>query len=184
MPPRSRSCRRPTVTAAALLVAAGVALPVSPAPGQASHPQARARVGIALSGGAARGLAHIGVLRVLEEAGMPVDVVAGTSMGSVIGGLYAVGYTAAQLDTIVTTADWFGLLTDVVRRRDLPVERKRSEDRYLLTLPGYRGGVHLPRSVVAGQRVSQLLTRLTWPAHAVRDFRTLPIAFTAVATDL
>lgn len=184
MPPRSRSCRRPTVAAAALLVATCLVLSASPARGQAPHREARARVGLALSGGAARGLAHIGVLKVLEEAGMPVDVVAGTSMGSVIGGLYAVGYNAAQLDTIVITADWFGLLTDVVRRRDLPVERKRSEDRYLLTLPVYRGSVHLPRSVVAGQRVSQLLTRLTWPAHAVRDFRTLPIPFMAVATDL
>jgi NTE family protein len=191
-----RSCRRPTVTPCGLLVAACVALPAAPASSQApppagavpaaalSPPAARVRVGLALSGGAARGLAHIGVLKVLEEAGMPVDVVAGTSMGSVIGGLYAVGYNAAQLDTIVTTEDWFGVLTDVVRRRDLPVERKHSEDRYLLTLPVHRGGVHLPKSVVAGQRVSQLLTRLTWPAHAVRDFRTLPIAFTAVATDL
>src|SRR5881275_1008669 len=142
------------------------------------------RIGIALSGGAARGIAHIGVLKVLEEAGIPVDVITGTSMGSVIGGLYAVGYTAAQLDTIVRTEDWYRLLTDPVDRRDLAVDRKFTEDHYLLTLPIQRGGIKLPRSVVAGQRVSQLLTRLTWSAHAIRDFRALPIPFAAVATDL
>jgi NTE family protein len=157
------------------------ALPASIAAAQ-SH--ASPRVGVALSGGAARGLAHIGVLKVLEEAGVPVDLVAGTSMGSVVGGLYAVGYTAAQLDTIVTTEDWYRLLTDPVDRRDLAVDRKFTEDHYLLTLPIYRGGVHLPKSVVAGQRVSQLLTRLTWSVHPIQDFRTLPIPFVAVATNL
>ncbi len=142
------------------------------------------KVGVALSGGAARGLAHIGVLRVLEEAGVPVDVITGTSMGSVIGGLYAVGYTAAQLDTIVRTEDWLRLLTDPVDRRDLAVDRKFTEDHYLVTLPIERGGIKLPRSVVPGQRVSQLLTGLTWSAHPIRDFRALPIPFAAVATDL
>src|SRR3989441_2930056 len=99
------------------------------------------RVGVALSGGAAGGLAHIGVLKVLEEAGVPVDVITGTSMGSVVGGLYAVGYSAAQLDTIVRTEDWFRLLTDPVDRRDLAVDRKFAEDHYLLTLPIQRKSV-------------------------------------------
>src|SRR5436309_10674660 len=107
------------------------------------------RVGVALSGGAARGLAHIGVLRVLEDAGVPVDLITGTSMGSVVGGLYAVGYTAAQLDTIATTEDWTRLLSDPVDRRDLPVDRKATEDHYLVTLPIHRGGIQLPKSVVA-----------------------------------
>src|SRR6267154_4430880 len=142
------------------------------------------KVGVALSGGAARGLAHIGVLKVLEEAGVPVDVITGTSMGSVVGGLYAVGYTAAQLDTIVRNEDWFRLLTDPVDRRDLAVDRKFAEDHYLITLPIHRGGIKLPRSVVPGQRISQLLTGLTWSAHSTRDFRALPIPFAAVATDL
>src|SRR6267378_8264219 len=152
------------------------ALPVAGARGQ--------KVGVALSGGAARGLAHIGVLKVLEEAGVPVDVITGTSMGSVVGGLYAVGYTAAQLDTIVRNEDWFRLLTDPVDRRDLAVDRKFTEDHYLLTLPIQHGGIKLPKSVVPGQRISQLLTGLTWSAHGIRDFRALPISFAAVATDL
>src|SRR6059058_2654289 len=158
------------------LVLVACTLPLCGARGQ--------KVGVALSGGAARGLAHIGVLKVLEEAGVPVDVITGTSMGSVVGGLYAVGYTAAQLDTIVTTEDWYRLLTDPVDRRDLAVERKFTEDHYLLTLPIQRGGIKLPKSVVPGQRISQLLTGLTWSAHAIRDFRALPIPFAAVATDL
>src|SRR5439155_643577 len=113
-----------------------------------------------------------------------VDVIAGTSMGSVVGGLYAAGYTATALDTIATTEDWYALLTDPVKRRDLPVERKFTENHYVLTLPIYRARIHLPRSVVAGQRISQLLARLTWSVHSVRDFRRLPIPFAAVATDL
>ncbi len=142
------------------------------------------KIGIALSGGAARGLAHIGVLKVLEQAGIPLDVIAGTSMGSVVGGLYAVGYSAAQLDTIVRGQNWFRLLTDPVDRRDLPIDRKVAADRLLLTLPIYRGGIQLPKSVVPGQRIWELLTRLTWSAHGIHDFRRLPIPFAAVATDL
>ena len=142
------------------------------------------RVGLALSGGAARGLAHIGVLKVLADAGVRVDVVAGTSMGSVIGGLYAVGYTSPQLDSIITSVDWSRLLTDPVDRRDLPVDRKYTEDHYVLTLPIARGSIKLPQSVVPGQRISQLLTRLTWSVHGVRDFRQLSLPFTAVATNL
>ncbi len=153
------------------------------APGRAQTPNPP-KIGIALSGGAARGLAHIGVLKVLEQAGIPVDVITGTSMGSVVGGLYALGYNADQLDTIVRAQDWFRLLTDPVDRRDLPVDRKIAADRIMLTLPIYRGGIHLPRSVVPGQRIWELLTRLTWSAHGVHDFHRLPTPFAAVATDL
>jgi NTE family protein len=160
------------------------ALALAPALASAQTPTRHPTIGLALSGGAARGLAHIGVLKVLAQAGLPVDLVAGTSMGSVVGSLYAVGYAPAALDSIFTAQDWFRLLTDQIDRRDLPVDHKFAEDRYLLTLPIYRRGIHLPRSVVAGQRVSELLTRLTWSVHGVRDFHQLPLPFTAVATDL
>ncbi|PYP71139.1 MAG: hypothetical protein DMD36_04555 [Gemmatimonadetes bacterium] len=159
------------------------ALASAQSPGPPSSP-GHPKIGLTLSGGAARALAHIGVLKVLEQAGVTVDVIAGTSMGSVVGGLYAAGYTATALDTIATTEDWYALLTDPVKRRDLPVERKFTENHYVLTLPIYRARIHLPRSVVAGQRISQLLARLTWPVHSVRDFSRLPIPFAAVATDL
>src|SRR5437660_12443867 len=158
-------------------------LALFPAAGHAQTPGTQ-RIGLALSGGAARGLAHIGVLKVLERAGIPVDVIAGTSMGSVVGGLYAVGYSAAQLDTIVRGQDWFRLLTDPVDRRDLPIDREVGAGRLMRTLPIQRGGVQLRKSVVPGQRIWELLTRLTWSAHSVHDFRRLPIPFAAVATDL
>src|SRR6266487_3893971 len=141
------------------------------------------KVGVALSGGAARGLAHIGVLKVLEEAGVPVDAIAGTSMGSVVGGLYAVGYTAPQLDTIVRTEDWYRLLTDPVDRRDLAVDRKFTEDHYLLTLPIHRSGIKLPKSVVPGQRISQRLVSLTRWADGIRIVRAGAVGNAARATD-
>ena len=178
---------RAIVAPCGALLALWALLPGALAPAQTPGPPKPAghrTIGLALSGGAARALAHIGVLKVLEEAGVPVNVVAGTSMGSVIGGLYAAGYRAAALDTIAATEDWSSLLSDPVKRRDLPVSRKFTESHYLLTLPIYRGAIHLPRSVVAGQRISQLLARLTWSVHSVRDFRRLPIPFAAVATDL
>src|SRR6266704_1666927 len=142
-PPRLRARMRRV----GLLLAPWALCLASPARAQSAPTPARPRIGLALSGGAARGLAHIGVLRILEEAGVPVDVVAGTSMGAVVGGLYAVGYTAAQLDTIFTTQDWVALLTDPVRRRDLAFDRKLTEDQYLLTLPISRGAVHASMAV-------------------------------------
>src|SRR5436190_19331674 len=123
-------------------------------------------------------------MEMLKEAAVTMDVITDTSMGSVQEGLNAVGYTADERDTSVTTEDWYRLLTEPVDRRDLAVERKFAEDHYLLTLPIHRGGIKLPKSVVPVQRISQLLTGLTWSAHAIRDFRALPIPFAAVATDL
>ena len=76
----------------------------------------RKKVGVVLSGGGAKGVAHIGVLKVLEKAGIPVDVIVGTSMGSIVGGLYAIGYSADQLDSLVRVQDWMFLLSDKVNR--------------------------------------------------------------------
>jgi NTE family protein len=143
----------------------------------------RPRIGLALSGGAARGLSHIGVLKVLEELDIPIELIGGTSMGSVVGGLYAVGHTAAMLEEIAVTEDWVRLLTDPVDRRDLPVEDKTAEARFLVTLPVSRAGFPFPRGVVPGQRIWQMLTRLTWAAHAIQDFRQLPIPYVTLATD-
>jgi NTE family protein len=166
------------------VLAIGALQPMMAASAQRARGGAPRSIGVALSGGAARGLAHIGVLKVLAEAGIPVDMIAGTSMGSIVGGLYATGYTPADLEHIAETEDWVRLLTDVAGRRDLPVGRKSAADQYAFALPIVGRRVRLPRSVVAGQRISQVLTRLTWPVHAVRDFRALPVPFAAVATDL
>ena len=99
----------------------------------------RKKVGIVLSGGGAKGVAHIGVLQVLEKAGIPVDVIVGTSMGSIVGGLYAIGYSADQLDSLVRVQDWMFLLSDKVNRYDLPFGEKEQDGKYLLSLPFDRG---------------------------------------------
>lgn len=140
-------------------------------------------IGLALSGGGAKGFAHIGVLRVLEGAGTPIDAIAGTSMGALVGGLYAIGYTTDMLEELAVEQDWEALFTDSYDRRSWTIESKLARD-YLLELPIRGQRPQLPAGLVAGQRISQLFTGLTWPAHAVHDFRSFPIPFVALATDL
>jgi NTE family protein len=169
----------------ALASLAGPALAQAP---QAARPAdtARAvqRVAVVLSGGSAKGFAHIGVLRVLEHAGIPIDLITGTSMGALIGGLYAVGYTPAGLERIVTTLDFKPIFQDAFDPRFLGLERRVVASRTLVSLPLHRGRPELPGGLIEGQRISDLLARLTWPAQTVRDFRQLRTPFTAVATDV
>jgi len=141
-------------------------------------------VGLALSGGGVRGFAHIGVIEVLEEAGISAEIVSGTSMGSIVGGLYAIGYMPEQLREIAARVDWPRVFDDAPERRNLPIERKQEEGRVAYAFPIDGLTPRLPSGVVEGQRISQLLTRLTWSAHSVHDFTRLPRSFVAVATDL
>lgn len=157
---------------------------VAQAPQAGQSTDAGQRVGVVLSGGAAKGLAHIGVLRVLEEAGVPIDLITGTSMGALIGGIYAVGYTPAGLTRIVTSFDLRSYFQDAGDPRFLGLERRVVTSRTQLTLPLDNGRPRLPGGLIAGQRISELLARLTWPAQTVRDFRQLRTPFTAVATDI
>jgi NTE family protein len=150
----------------------------------ASPPVRRPRVAVVLSGGGAKGLAHISVLRVLEEEGISADVVAGASMGALVGGLYAAGYTPAALDSIARRIDWPTYFRNGPERRFVGIERRVRGDRTLLELPLERGHVALPSAAIDGERVARLLARLTWPAQTVRDFGALPRAFVAVATDI
>lgn len=140
--------------------------------------------GLVLSGGGARGLAHIGVLKVLEEVGMPIDAIGGTSMGAIVGGLYASGYNAAQLEAIVLEIDWVGLFSDQVSRRHTPIDEKSENSRYLLNFPIRGTQVSLPSGLVTGQEVFKFLSGLTWHVQHIRDFNELPIPFVCVATDL
>lgn len=144
----------------------------------------RPKIGLALSGGGAKGFAHIGVLKVLEEVGLPIDYIAGTSMGSVIGGLYAIGYTTDSLAALARRKDWPQFFNDAATRRDLPMEEKLWDGRYFATFPIRKGNVQLPGGLVAGQKISALLSRLTWSVHHLTDFKELPIPFACVATDL
>ncbi len=146
-------------------------------------PRPRRTIGLALSGGNAKGFAHVGVLRVLEQAGVRVDVVSGTSMGAILGALYASGYTADGLQAFVLEEDWERLLSDADENWKPTVRGARPQPS-LVVLP-VRGGLpRLPTGLAEGQRFSELLARVTWPVQSVRDFRRLPLPFAAVATDL
>jgi NTE family protein len=150
----------------------------------AGAPGARPRVAVVLSGGGAKGIAHIAVLRVLEEEGIEPVIVTGTSMGAVVGGLYASGYSPSELEVLARSLDWDAYLRGGGERRFLGLDRRLAGERTLLELPLMGGRVSLPPGAIGSQRVSELLSRLTWPVQTVRDFRTLPRAFVAVATDL
>ena len=149
---------------------------------RAPHPGPR--IGLALSGGGARGLAHVGVLRALERMGVPIDAIAGTSMGSLVGGLYAAGYNAAELEDIARDIEWSALFIDIPARGPMEPFDQVKGNPTLLSLPMRRGRIGLPSGVIAGQHVSDLFARLTWPVQTVHDFRKLPIPFSAVATDI
>lgn len=141
-------------------------------------------VGLALSGGGAKGLAHIGVLKVLEAEGIEIDLIAGSSIGAIIGSLYAAGYTTSEIESLVVHTRWGELFDDTPRHRDLSMEQKLYNERYQISLPIRRRGLGLPTGVMPGQNISMLLEWLLWPVRDVRDFRKLPLPFVCVATDL
>lgn len=145
------------------------------------------KVGLVLSGGAARGLAHIGVLKALEEQGVQVDAIAGTSMGAVIGSLYASGYSIAELEEVALTMDWQQVLSDAPPRPDVPFRRKQDDRDFLIKQRlSFRddGSLGLPLGVIQGQNLALLLERLLVRSSDIRDFDRLPIPFRAVATDI
>lgn len=143
----------------------------------------RPRIGVALSGGGAKGFAHIGVLKVLEEMHMPIDVITGTSMGSIVGALYAIGYSPAKLDSIAIHQNWDEVFEDVSVRQPTPDNSLFPQERFLVTLPVSGKRVEV-KSVVFGQKAMMLLNRLLLPAYQTTNFRELPVAFASVATDL
>lgn len=161
----------------------------------------RPKVGLVFSGGGAKGMAHIGVLKVIEEAGIPIDYVVGTSIGSIIGGIYALGYTADDMDSIVRSQDWNTLIRDQVERKNFSYQDKEDRDRYLFSLTfmnraglteqaelgkGRNRGLlrNMPSAVVEGQNIDQLFTKLSVGYQDDIDFNTLPIPFACVAVDL
>lgn len=149
--------------------------------------EAQPKVGLVLSGGAARGLAHIGVLKALEEQGVRIDAIAGTSMGAVIGGLYASGYSIAELEQVALTMDWRQVLSDDPPRTDVPFRRKQDDRDFLIKQRlSFRddGSLGLPLGVIQGQNLALLLERLLVRSSDIRDFDRLPIPFRAVATDI
>lgn len=152
----------------------------------AGHPLGRKRVGVVLSGGGAKGMVHIGVLKVLERAGIPVDIITGTSMGSIVGGLYAVGYSAEELDSIVRQQDWGFLLSD---REDLSlgrIEEREKQNTYFLWRGLKIGGKKdvADGGFIKGKNLDDLFDKLTAGYNDSLDFNDLPIPFACVATDI
>jgi len=147
-------------------------------------PKKDLKVGLVFSGGGAKGFAHIGVLKVLEEAGVRVDFIGGTSMGSMVGSLYASGYTATEIDSIFRAVDFTKIMLDDVPRKSKPFYEKENGEKYALSLPVKKGKVGIPKALSKGQNVSNLLTEMLSHVSDIDDFNKLPIPFVCVATNI
>jgi NTE family protein len=180
---------RPSVIfAGALLLAAALLTQAAGAQSNeaATETASRLRVGLVLGGGGARGAAHIGVLKELERLRIPVDAIAGTSMGAIVGGLYATGIKAEELEQLVSSMDWTAALTDKSAREHLKFRRKQDDLQFPMKLElGLRGtDLLLPKGAIQGQKLDLLLRDLTLHASHVKNFDDLAIPFRATASDI
>lgn len=159
---------------------------VLPATATAVPPGHRPKVALVLGGGGAKGMAHVGVLKVIERAGIPVDMICGTSIGSLVGGLYAMGYSATELDSLVRHQDWNFLLSDNLDRKQMNLESRTRGDQYVYTLPLSQlgKGAFTQQALVKGQNLANLFAHLAVGFHDSIDFNTMPIPYCAVATDM
>lgn len=149
-----------------------------------THQDEEIKVGLVLSGGGAKGFAHIGVLKILEEAGVKIDYIGGTSMGAIVGALYASGYSAQELDSIFTTIDFKGLIQDDLPRDAKTFYEKEDSERYALTLPFNNFKISFPQAISGGQNIYNELVKLLYHVRDVDDFNELPIPFLCIATDV
>ena len=142
------------------------------------------KIGLVLSGGGAKGGAHIGVLKVIDSLGIKIDYIAGTSAGAIVGGLYASGYSAIQIDSLFRVIDFDKVISDEIPRVSKSFYEKEKASRYVLTLPFQNGNVGIPQAMSKGQNFFNLLSDLTRHVHHITDFNKLPIPFACIATDL
>ena len=142
------------------------------------------KVGLVLSGGGAKGMAHIGALKVIEEAGVHIDYIGGTSMGAIVGALYASGYSAQELDSIFRNTDFTNLIQDNLPRSAKTFYEKEDSERYALTLPFNNFKISFPPAISGGQNIYNELVRLLYHVKDVSDFENLPIPFFCIATDV
>ena len=142
------------------------------------------KVGLVLSGGGAKGLAHIGVLKVIEEAGVKIDYIGGTSMGAIVGALYASGYSASELDSIFRSTDFMSLIQDKLPRDAKTFYEKEDSERYALTLPFDKFKISFPEAISGGQNIYNTLVRLLFHVKDVDDFNELSIPFFCIATNV
>ena len=144
----------------------------------------RPKVGVVLSGGGAKGYAHIGALKVIEDAGIKIDYIGGTSIGAIVGGLYASGYSAAELEKIMYSLDLNQMIMNEKSRRELPFFDKSYREKYILQLPFDNFKLSFPNAISSGQGTADELTYLFRHVHEVNDFNQLPVPFVCVATKL
>lgn len=142
------------------------------------------RIGLSLAGGGAKGFSHVGVLKVLDSLGVKIDYIAGTSMGAIVGGLYASGYSGKEIEKIVMDTDFYSLITDPKTTRQETTFFNKSVDKYLLSIPLKNGKITLPSSISTGQKNVYLLKELFKNVSNINDFSKLPIPFMCVATNL
>ncbi|RPH92676.1 MAG: patatin, partial [Lysobacterales bacterium] len=180
--PGLRSCLWSTALCCAVVLSA----PAQAATVADGGETARPRIGLVLGGGGAKGAAHIGVLRVLDELHVPVDCVAGTSMGALIGGTFASGMPAEEIERATAGIDWSRTVGGAGMRDRTPIERKLAGTTYTNTLEfGLQGGkVVLPGGLLKTQDIEDVIRDLINDARFQRDFDNLPIPFRAVATDM
>ena len=144
----------------------------------------RPKIGLVLSGGGAKGFAHIGVLKVLEQAGIKIDYIGGTSMGAVVGGLYATGYSANQIDSIFKTTNFDKLLQDFIPRSSKNFYEKRNDELYAVVLPFNKFKIGIPEALSKGMYNYNLLSSITRNVRHERDFNRLKIPFLCIATNI
>lgn len=152
--------------------------------GQTEPEQVPPKVGLVLSGGGAKGLAHIGALKVIEDAGVTIDYIGGTSMGAIVGALYASGYSADQLDSIFRNTNLTSLIQDNLPRDAKTFYEKEDSERYALTLPFNDFKLSFPQGLSSGQNIYNALVQLLFNVKDVRDFNELPIPFFCIATNV
>jgi len=165
-----------------LLIACSL-LPIA-SQGQDTIKQTKPKIGLVLSGGGAKGFAHIGVLKVLDKAGVKIDYIGGTSMGAVVGGLYASGYSATQIDSIFYNTNFDELLQDYIPRSSKSFYEKKNDEMYAVSLPFRKFKITIPVALSKGMYNYSLLSKLTHNVRHVRDFSKLPIPFICIATDI
>jgi NTE family protein len=155
-----------------------------PARVAAQDAPARPKLGLALSGGGAKGLAHIGVLKVMEEAGLRPDFISGVSMGSIVGGMYAMGYSPDSLATLFRDYDWDAALSDRIDENKVIFLEKKHYFNSLISLPITRNKIFIPSGLINGQQIESGLNYYFWPVLTVTDFSQLPIPYLCVGTDI
>src|SRR5215813_13009975 len=146
--------------------------------------QPRPKIGLTLSGGGAKGLAHIGILKAIDSAGLKIDYVTGTSMGSIVGGLYAIGYSADSLEKIAKTIDWSLLLSNQSSLRSLFMEEKDEYSKYDVELPWVNNRLRLSSGLLEAQELWLKFSELFFPVYNIKDFSKFNIPFRCIATDI